>query len=116
MTKLEQEIEDLMDYNNELVHVIREVARRAHGEDGAAEAIWAARRALGHKPFCPDTDELPPLDWQYIEELTELAQRVAADAHGVDGAADAIREARRSLGLPIRCDCCGEIVDDEVDS
>ena len=58
MTKLEQEIEDLMDYNNELVHVIREVARRAHGEDGAAEAIWAARRALGSPCRCPWTGEI----------------------------------------------------------
>jgi len=57
-----RQVEDLTAYNNELTHLLREVARRAHGEDGAPDAIW---------------------------------------------------EARHALGLPCRCPCCGEIVDDE---
>ena len=49
----------------------------------------------------------------YNNELTHLVREVACRAHGEEGAADAIWEARYTLDLPCRCPCCGEIVDDD---
>ena len=50
-------VEDLTAYNNELTHLVREVARRAHG-DGAPDAIWEARRALELPCRCPCCGEI----------------------------------------------------------
>ena len=53
-----RQVEDLTAYVNELTHLTREVAFRAHGEDGASDAIWAARRALDLPCRCPCCGEI----------------------------------------------------------
>jgi len=54
----------------------------------------------------------PQLLRRYVEELIELVQEVATDAHGEEAATAAICRARQKLDLPTRCCCCGVVIEE----